>query len=316
MTKETKTNLRNRDQAFIFKIDRYATHDGPGIRTTIFFKGCLMNCTWCSNPESQKTTAELGFLKMKCVGCGTCINSCHADALSLKDEKATINRELCDNCFDCVPVCPSNALQIYGYEATLPELMDILNRDRHIYRRSGGGVTLTGGEPTLQYSFVKKLLEECRRVGIHTTLETCGFSSPEDFKQLLPYVNWLYFDLKHCDPDHHRKVTGNSNKIILQNLTFASHYMQEHGKPLVVRQVVVPGINDTQWIGRMVELISQLPYVTAMEFLPYHNYGMDKYAAIGKVYDLTDVRPPAESDLKTYVEMAEARGLKCTIGGL
>ena len=252
--------------AAIWKIDSFTIHDGPGIRTNVYFQGCPLGCLWCSNPEGQHQEAEPGFINARC--------------------------------------------------RTLSQLMDIIERDRHIYRRSGGGITCTGGETFLQAAFLRALLARCHEVGIHTAVETCGCVGKAEFKATLSDIDWLFFDLKHLDSAEHKRLTGRSNRIILDNLFTASSVLGKAGKILVIRQVVVPGLNDEGNIRALAELARGLPWVHYIELLPYHNYGMNKYQKIGLKYQLEDITPPSEAKLKEYQEIIESYGITCKIGGL
>jgi pyruvate formate lyase activating enzyme len=316
MNKQKPEQSLEDEKALIFKVDRFATHDGPGIRTTVFFKGCAMRCKWCSNPESQKVIPELGLLKSKCISCGYCIDICPHKALHFHEEIIEVDFDKCDNCLVCTGVCPTKALYAYGYEVSVSDLMHILSRDRHIYQESGGGVTCTGGEPFLQHSFLQKFLKSCKKSGINTVVESSGNVNLHAYESVLPYVDWLYFDLKHSDSAKHIEATGCNNDLIHKNLFYASKFMEKNKKTLIIRQVVVPGINDDKWIEGMIDLVKKLPYVTALEFLPYHNYGMDKYSSLGMQYELKDVLPVKDEMLNKYKKMAEDQGLKCSIGRL
>ena len=301
--------------AGIWKIDRFATHDGPGIRTNVYFKGCLLHCVWCSNPEGQAPQDQLGFLASKCSGCGRCFDVCARGAIEAVDNRHAVDLAACDLCGNCVKVCAPKAIFIYGGRYTLSQLMDVVERDRHAYRRSGGGVTLTGGEPFLQHEFVQQLLATCHEVGIHTVVETCGCVGSHIFRESLKHVDWLIFDLKHIDDGKHRQLTGRTNKAILKNLRMASSLFCREDRTLVIRQVVVPGLNDGDNIGALARLAASLPRVDLIELLPCHSYGIHKYAALGRNVPQEPVPPTAER-LQEYRDTIEQHGVRCTIGGL
>lgn len=303
-------------KADIWKIDRFAIHDGPGIRTNIYFKGCPLRCWWCSNPEGQHREDELGFSVNKCTGCGLCFNICPQGAIEPQGGHPAVDFTKCNLCGQCVAVCPAAALYIYGGCYTLAQIMDIVERDRYIYRRSGGGITCTGGEPLMQTKFVQSLLAKCREVGIHTVVDTCGCVSWSRFRETLTNIDWLFFDLKNIDSRRHKKLTGRDNAMILDNLRTASAVLGETGRILVIRQVVVPGRNDEGNIRALAKLASELPHLDMIELLPYHNYGMHKHQTLGRQYRLKDLAPPSEAKLKKYQEIIKSYGIKCKIGGL
>jgi len=302
--------------ATIWKMDRFAIHDGPGIRTNIYFKGCPLRCLWCSNPEGQLEERELGFSETKCNGCGLCFDACPLHAISPKDGIPVIDSAKCDLCGQCVHACPSEALHIYGDIWTLSQVMDAIENDRHIYRKSGGGITCTGGEPLLQAAFVHRLLAGCREVGIHTALETCGYADEAAFLKTLSLVDCLFFDLKHLNSHRHKKLTGKDNAIILRNLRTASSLFSETEKVLVIRQVIVPGLNDENNIRALAELAGALPHLNMIELLPYHAYGLHKYRTLAREYPLQDLEPPSEDRLVEYKNVVERQGIQCKIGEL
>jgi glycyl-radical enzyme activating protein len=308
-------DMRLESSAAIWKIDRFATHDGPGIRTNIYFKGCQLRCLWCSNPEGQAQEDQLGFLVNKCTGCGLCFDVCPKGAISVADGKPRVDFGVCDLCGRCVDACAPGALFVYGGRYTVSRLMDVVERDRHIYRRSGGGITLTGGEPLLQPEFVQELLAACHDVGIHTVVETCGCVGSRAFRDSLNNIDWLFFDLKHIGAEKHRQLTGRSNATILKNLRMASSTLAQTNRTLVIRQVVVPGLNDGENIVALARLAADLPRVDWIELLPYHNYGVHKYGALGR-HDGEEFLPPGEHELKGYCDVIQGHGVKCTIGGL
>ncbi len=302
-------------QALIWKIDRFATRDGPGIRTNFYFKGCPLHCLWCSNPEGQRREREPGFSGVMCTRCGLCAEACPEGALSLQDGVPAVN-DACTGCGACASVCPSGALFIYGKLYDLPAIMDVVERDRHLYRRSGGGITCSGGEPCAQGVFLHRLFRECRRFGVHTALETCGYAEKTLFRKILDVVDWLFFDLKHLDFAEHKRLTGKENAMITENLRTASSVLGERGKTLVVRQVVVPGCNDGDNITALGKLAGQLPYVDSVELLPYHAFGAHKYPTLRRAYDLVGVSPADEETLGEYAKKIENFGVRCVIGGI
>ena len=212
----------------IWKIDRNATHDGPGIRTVVYLKGCPLRCKWCSNPEGQSPSPVLIFHGGKCNDCGFCVDACPRSALStLKPTKIRIDRWKCDTCGESVSVCPTEALQIWGKRYPVPEIIELLERDRMIHKRSGGGLTCTGGEPLYQADFLLELLEVCRRRGIHTVVETSACSDTSILRAVAERVDWLFIDLKSIDRDRHRQLTGRDNTLILKNTRVASNILKE-----------------------------------------------------------------------------------------
>jgi pyruvate formate lyase activating enzyme len=284
----------------IWKIDYSAVHDGPGIRTSLYLKGCPLRCTWCSNPEGNTSEPNLVFIQSRCIDCGQCVERCPAKAIELRRDPGTqrlnlhVNRENCNLCEQCVSVCAPKALEIWGRNYTIPELLQILEKNRPMYRKSGGGVTLTGGDPLYQWESVADLIEQCRRRGIHTVVETSGFAEEEPFERILRSVDWLFIDLKHMDAEDHARLTGRSNARILENVKLASSVMRERKRDLVVRMVVVPGVNDGDNISKTAQFLRDLPYLKGLEFLPYHRYATTKYELLHRPYRLIDLEPPSE----------------------
>jgi len=200
-------------EATVFDIQRYSVHDGPGIRTLVFFKGCPLRCRWCQNPESMDRRQEIAFFANKCIGCGECANVCPQGAIVFEDDRR-INRELCDRCGECAKVCYAEALTIIGKQYDVRSLLDIVERDRPFYEQSGGGVTVSGGEPTVQYEFLLEFLRAAKEAGLNTVIETCGAFAWDKFEKLLPYLDIVYFDLKIADEEEHRRLTGVGNERI------------------------------------------------------------------------------------------------------
>jgi pyruvate formate lyase activating enzyme len=283
----------------IWKIDHFAIHDGPGVNTLFYLKGCPLRCIWCSNPEGQTPDANLVFKQIKCIGCGLCIEKCPTKAIEFKKNDGTpnahlqINRAKCNLCGECVLACPTKALDIWGHNYSIPELLSILEKDRPIHRRSGGGVTLAGGDPLSQPESVAELLELCRQRGIHTVMETCGYANEETFKQILEKVDWLFIDLKHMDPKTHFRLTGKNNDLIHNNVRLASAVMAARNRVLVIRTVVVPGINDGNNMHALAEFLDSLPYIEYVELLPYHRYGTYKYDLLNRPYSVMNLEPPS-----------------------
>ncbi len=297
----------------IFNIQRYSIHDGGGIRTLVFLKGCPLACWWCSNPESQSAKPELGFIETRCVGaetCGApCLAACPADALELDEQsKAIVSRDACDSCGECTEVCGHDALKVVGHEMTVDEVLAEIEKDRPFYRRSGGGMTIGGGEPLAQPRFTEELLEAAQDEYLHTAIETSGYVPWKYLERVLRHVDLLYFDLKHIDPETHRMLTGQPNELILSNLE--SVLSIKKPQDVVVRIPVVPGCNDSaENISATARFVAELGYLQ-MELIGYHRMGVSKYRQYGMAYPLDGTQPVEEATMQGFREIVESFGLQ------
>jgi len=290
--------------AFVFNIMRFATHDGPGIRTVVFFKGCPLSCWWCHNPESQSFLPDRLYFVERCRHCLECAAICPEHAISEVDGVLRTSTA-CTLCGTCTTVCMAEARQIAGQRYTVDELIAEVEKDVVFFDESSGGVTLSGGEPLSQPIFVTSFLAACRVRGIATTLETCGFAQPDVFLQAARQADLVLFDLKFVDPAKHLVYTGASNDLILRNL----EQLVAERRPLTVRIPVIPGVNDsTEDIGGFVEYLSRLR-PPAIELLPYHRIGADKYRRLGLPYKLNDAPQPAAADLAPFRDALTRAGL-------
>lgn len=304
-------------EGVVFNIQRYSIHDGPGIRTLVFFKGCPLRCLWCDNPESQRKIPELVYDPGKCIGSKACLEACPVGALSgaetdCGDWRVDIDRALCNDCAKCAESCAPQALTMMGHRMSLGEVMKEVEKDRQFYKRSGGGVTLSGGEPTAQLEFATALLRQCHARGIHTAIETCGYREWDGFSQLLRHTDLVLCDLKHMDSEKHKLFTGVPNEPILEN----ARRIAGEGIPMSVRFPIIPGYTDGERnIRAAARFVAALGTVGEIHLVPYHRLGEFKYARLGREYELTTLRPPSESDMKRHVEMIESYGLKAQVGG-
>lgn len=273
-------------KAMVFDIKRFAVHDGDGIRTTVFFKGCPLKCLWCHNPEGISPEPQLAYYSHKCAGCGECVNICSRKAHKIENGMHSFNRELCVHCGKCEEVCLGNALKLYGKEYTLQELLPILLEDRDFYDNSGGGVTISGGECLLHADFCRELLMELKKENIHTAVDTCGFISKEAIDKVMPYTDIFLYDIKAIDENIHIKCTGQSNKIILENLK----YIDDSGKNIEVRIPYVPGYNSNEK-DKIINIIKKFNNITKVRVLAYHNYAGSKYDALYMKKTLPSVVP-------------------------
>lgn len=276
--------------ARISDIKRFAVHDGDGIRTTVFFKGCSLRCLWCHNPEGIGGLPQIAYYANKCLACGKCVSVCTAGAQRMMEDEHSFVRESCAGCGKCAPVCLGNALVYYGREATVDELLPLLLEDRAFYENSNGGVTLSGGECLLQADFCRVLLQRLQEEGIHTAVDTCGAVPWEKIEAVLPYTDIFLYDLKAYDEDVHIRCTGQSNRRILDNLRM----LDARGQAVEIRIPYVPGYNDDQ-MEKIAGFVSTLRHVTKVRVLAYHNYAGSKYAALGMENTLPGSLPDAEA---------------------
>ena len=289
------------NKALICDIKRFAVHDGDGIRTTLFFKGCPLKCVWCHNPESISPKPQLAYYTHKCIECGECVKVCKQRAHIYQEKKHIFNPELCIGCGKCEDVCLGNALKLYGKEYTLEQLLPILLEDREFYESSGGGVTISGGECLLQVEFCTELLQELKKEGIHTAVDTCGFVPREALEKVIPYVDVFLYDMKAVDEDVHMRCTGQSNVRILENLK----YIDSCNKRIEIRIPYVPEYNSNQR-GKMIDFIKELRNITKVEVLAYHNYAGSKYDALFMLNTLPDTLLTEEDVLNFQEEINEA----------
>jgi pyruvate formate lyase activating enzyme len=302
-------------QGTILNIERFAIHDGPGIRTVVFLKGCPLKCLWCSTVNGQLMSPEMEYYVEKCVGCKRCVEVCpvHAISVASTDEILT-DRRLCDNCGKCVEVCPSGARVMAGEVVTVDEVIGKIERDTLFYSNSGGGVTLSGGEPTMQPEFSLKILKECKALGIHTAMETCGYTQWDILESLLKYLDLIYMDIKHISTEEHKRLTTKGNELILENARrIAGDYPD---LPFIIRLPLIPGYNDSdENIASTAQFISQLNGKHKLELLPYHRLGIPKYQALSREYPLPEVSPPSDDHMHRLEEMVNSYGVEVQIGG-
>ncbi|WP_374291329.1 glycyl-radical enzyme activating protein [Desulfovibrio desulfuricans] len=284
-------------QGMVFNIQKYSVHDGPGIRTIVFLKGCALSCRWCSNPESQRREPELAFNAGRCLGvskCGHCIVACPYGSITLgDDDRLNINRSHCAAChMPCAAACPAQGLLVYGKERTVDDVLNVVEQDMAFYARSGGGLTLSGGEPLLQGEFALALLREARTRRIKTAVETCGMVSPETIRAAAEYLNYVLFDIKHMDSAAHEAQTGLPNTRILENFRILAEGFPD--LPILARTPVIPGFNDNEEtvaaIANFLKPFERVEY----EMLPYHRLGTQKYQFLDRPVPMGEVKLAAE----------------------
>ncbi len=291
-------------------IDRFAVHDGPGIRTAVYLKGCPLRCPWCHSPETQRAQPELVFYAARCTACGLCLPACPEGALSLAEPRIAVDWARCTHCGECTKVCYPGALKLLGRWVTADELLAEIERDRPFFQASGGGVTLTGGEATAQPAFCRAVLAGCRARGIHTALETNGCAPWAVYQDLAGLVDLFLYDVKLVDDDRHRALTGASNRLALENLARLAGL----GAEIVARVPCIPGLNDSpEDISAAAALVSRLG-LKRIDLLPYNETAGAKYAWLGREYPLPGLKTQAPDQMEALAGLCRSSGLSAQIG--
>ncbi|MDM7995514.1 MAG: glycyl-radical enzyme activating protein [Acidobacteriota bacterium] len=309
----------------VYDIQGFSVQDGPGIRTTVFLKGCPLRCPWCHSPESQQFYAQLSWVAMRCLGmeqCGKCLDVCPKHALSpgrivrhpttqADIRHIQINRTLCDNCGECAAVCYPKALYICGTDYTVEELLQRVRKDKPFYDNSGGGVTISGGEPLCQPAFTMQLLQRLKENGIHTALDTTGYVPFETIEGVLPYTDLFLYDLKHMNSEQHKIVVGVSNERILEN----AQRIAQAGGALQIRIPVIPDFSDTEANIRETGVFCKSlgKALTVIQLLPYHNLGVMKYQRLDDSKIVLEAEPPSDATIRSLKELLEGMGLPVTV---
>lgn len=296
----------------VMEIEKFAIHDGPGIRSTIFLQGCPLHCPWCANPESQQINTHLMYNSKKCVKCGTCVKNCPQKAITVENGQLNFDRKKCITCKTCKENCPADAISFIGERKSIEEVMESILRDKNYYEESGGGVTFSGGEPFVQFDFLINVLKKCKEYNINTAIETTGDTSWSNIEMVLPYVDLFLYDMKHSVPEKIIEITGGNGYRIQENLVKLA---KEDPNKIIIRVPVIPGFNYyDNVIKDIINMALQLK-IPEVNLLPYHNLGASKYDQLGKEYTLKDVKMMSKSELKHYENYGEAVGVMVKIGG-
>jgi len=300
-------------QSHIFDIKRYAINDGPGIRVVVFFKGCNLHCAWCHNPESISTEPEKMYSRTKCILCGTCVDVCPENAIEMTTNSIIIDDSLCTLCGKCTDACPTKALEMSGKPMSVSEVLVIIEKEKVFFDQSGGGVTFSGGEPLMHIGLLLELLDECRKRGIHTAIDTAGNIKTEILLDAARHADLFLYDLKMADTTEHRKWTGAGNGLILTNLQM----LAETGTDIIIRIPLLGGINDTEKnIETTAAFISGLAGATKeVHLLPYHAIAQHKYTKLGKTFESEKLQEPDQLALKRAIEIFAVFGIAATVGG-
>ena len=296
----------------ILRIERYSIHNGPGIRTTLFLKGCPLRCAWCHSPESQAIDPEFMPLPDRCIRCGACSGACPHHAVSPAADASVLAPPECETCGACADACPSGARELVGYRMRVDDVVRLLERDRVFFEESGGGITVSGGEPLLQPEFLLELVESCADAGIHVAVDTCGLADTDSLLEVARHAGLFLFDLKLMDDDRHRALTGASNARILSNL----ERLAAVHRRIVVRLPLVPGLNDDDDNVRSLGAFVASLGLTRIDVLPYHRAGIAKYHRLHRPYGLPDTLPPGPGVVAHVSRLLASCGLIVGPGGV
>lgn len=287
----------------IFDISRFCLNDGPGIRTTVFFKGCPLSCVWCHNPESQSTKFEILYSKNKCVNCGKCVVACNKQCHTFKNGHI-FDRTACISCGNCAKECPSNALRLVGKNYSAEEIIKEVLKDKIYYEESGGGLTVSGGEPLMQIDFLEQLLKYAKKENLHTCIETCGYAKKESFEKIVHLTDCFLFDWKETDAEKHKKFTGKDNMLILENLEF----LNSVNTKIILRIPLIPNFNDSwEHLNGIAEIANKYHNIKKIEIMPYHPLGLSKSEELGKNADENLPTIPTADFLKKYLHKLSSK---------
>jgi pyruvate formate lyase activating enzyme len=310
MHQSTRTELETK--GLVFDIKKYAIHDGPGIRTTVFFKGCPLQCQWCHNPESRKADMEFGFRDNRCLRCGQCVDACPNEAISLNGNRPVTDIEICRLCGECIDACLAGAREIIGEEMTVSEVMAEVERDIIFYDQSGGGVTFSGGEPLMQPDFLLALLNQCRQQNIHTAVDTSCYAEPEIVDSVVKKTDLFLCDLKHMDNDMHERFASVGNDLILENIRLIS----QAGKKIVIRIPVIPGFNDDPAnIEATGEFAASLQGVDRIDILPLNRGGIEKSSRLSGGIESVQLETPDAEQMSSIAQNLKKYVFEVNIGG-
>lgn len=306
-----RMGANNETTIMVSNIQRFSVHDGPGIRTVIFFKGCPLRCIWCQNPETQSTEAEVMQFQEYCIGCKNCIETCPQKAIFIQKGNVKIDRSRCKGCGLCIKKCNAKALKASGKPMYEDDIIQEVLRDRVFYKNTSGGVTLSGGEPMMYPQATTRILKRLKAEGIHTAIETCGYFPTKWVSELKDCCDLLLFDIKHTDPEIHKIYTGKDNALILENL----HEVKRFKIPVIIRVPLITGVNDdSENVSRTSEIAKKIGALE-LHFLPFHQLGENKWHSLDRDYKCKDMVTPKEQTLANCKKIAESYGICVNIGG-